>query len=420
MLRSIISLTVFILSCTLLNANAADNKPQSDTTTDNSIPIALDEQPECPLTVSNNDNMSLGNFPEYANNRTLSFTLTNKTDKEITVKRIRTTCPCLSMTQFTNKVMKPGDKIDVTAELDISKIPELDFKRAIFVETKGFRPLAVQISGIRTPIADISPATIIDLGVFEGIDVTWTRSFTITCSLPEYKGRFNLIFASKPSKVFNYKLTRLEQDKYRLDVTPKLPIHPSKIREMLTLKVKDGPEEAKVILGIMGSPIGRKFTPSKTRVYPKKSTLLAGENCEDTIELTIDDHKDSKKRFLNRPAGRKESSYRWKMKTIRLDASNEENVAKNKDFPAYVKSCIKDLSFKAPAGLTVTPVPQKDKITLKLLFTPDFAKNLQPKPLEIIYRGIPFSTIKLGLSRGITFVPNKTQVPPQTKTPPTK
>jgi hypothetical protein len=347
-------------------------------------------EPAFPLSVSADGKLDAGTL--YSMDvKYFPFKITNTSDKDVTFNGLRMNCNCMTVAKETRgAVIKPGESIEAAVNIDPNKLKygtrKLD--RFFWIDAEGYdKALRVPVFGVIKPSVKFEPAEVIDVQQFGGLDIPWSRTFTITNANPEVKNE-DFILEAPAGTRFNTEFKLVEPGKYQLTVSPKLPLKAEKVFEIFPMQIKGRGDEAVVRVGITGEPKGYQLR-AQDRAFPLRNTLRDGKDVvmEIPLRFALPNGKDKKKKKRN-----------WTMPTVTQPALADEFAYIDKDPAAYMLTLKNNITFNAPDNAIPEIVAGDNTLTLKITFKPDFAKQATPTPIEMVYCERTIGSVETGLS----------------------
>lgn len=336
------------------------------------------------------------------------FEVENKTKDKVFYKRVMSGCSCLTILEAPEPgEIGPGGKIAVKARIDGQELKPVNgkFERAIYIEARGCYPSGVAIRGDFYSLIKVEPSSLLDLGRFEGVNVPWTRKFTITLTKPDESPDFDLNLPAE-SKNFNFKLTKIkEKNTFILEFSPKLPMTPGRLTEFIYLPANnmDKGVRLRVIGMVTGIRIG--WGPNHFTVFEND---FENGNCPELIvKLGRREDKprqrnlgfmtlDSRERFMTERRRKKEAKRRAEDAAVYVD---EESVRDKEGMQTWGQYA-KDITINVPDFITVVKEPHDNALWLKLKVSDGLLKApSQRAVVELVYGGRVHGKIDIRLRK---------------------
>ena len=251
-----------------------------------------DDLPESPLALVGGEEKSLGELNE-ASVVEFEVEAENKGAEEVFFKRAMSTCACLKILESPDAgKIAPGARIKIRAQLIGHRLghQEKKWRRWIYLETKGFSQAALTVSGTFRPLIAISPDATMYLGEFEGADVPWVRTITISATAPEKCPNLTVL-PPQESKRFDLKLIMKDEKarKFELEIRPNLPMTPGRIAELVFLPVPLLGKDMGIRLRLFGKVLGRKIIMSNKAFRLTESEFEKDTSVKRTLKVTLTD-----------------------------------------------------------------------------------------------------------------------------------
>ncbi len=357
---------------------------------ENATALVAQAEPAFPLSVSESGSLNAGTLYSL-NAKYFPFKITNVSDKDVTFNGLRMNCNCMTVAKEPRgAVIKPGESIEAAVNIDPNKLKHGTKKldRFFWIDAEGYdKSLRVPVYGTIVQSVKIAPAEVIDVQQFAGLDIPWSRTFTITNANPEVKNE-DFILDSPVGTRFNTEFKKIEPGKYQLTVSPKLPMKNGEIFEIFAMQIKGAGDEAVVRVGITGEPKGYQLR-AFGRAFPYRDKLRNGEEqiMEFPLAFVAPNGKSKKKKKRS-----------WIMTTVTMPAATDEFAYIDKDPVAFMKKLQSGVTFNTPPDCDAQIVAGDNDLTLKLTFKPEFAKQVTPTPVEMIYCGRTIGSIPTGVA----------------------
>lgn len=354
--------------------------------------MAVAEEPDAPafpLSVGSGDRLEVGDLYDLEVKR-FPFKITNISGQDAVFAGLRMNCNCMTVAkEERGAVIKPGQSIEAVVDIDPTKlkmgIRKLD--RILYVEAEGFdAPLRVAVLGDIHPSVAVEPAEVIDVQEFAGLDIPWERTFTITNANPNIKDD-DFILEAPGGTRFNTQFRRVSPGKYELKVSPKLPMSKEQIFEIFAMPLQGGHEGMVVRTGITGTPKGYMLS-APGRAFPYREKLRQGEEVVMEFPLAF---------AVPRPNA-KAKKHKWSMKTVVMPAAVDEKAHIDRDPAAFMAGLQKGVAFNTPPDCRAQLVGGDNELSLKITFLPEFAKQVTPTPVEMLYGGRVLCSIPTGVA----------------------
>ena len=275
------------------NVAQAETDVDNDDDNDDDEELDVDEElPESPLALVGGEEKSLGELTE-ASVVEFEVEAENKGEEEVFFKRAMSTCACLKILESPDaQKLAPGARIKVRAQLIGHRLghQKKNWKRWIYLETKGFSQAALTVSGTFRPLMVISPDATMYLGDFEGSDIPWVRTITISAAAPEKCPNLTVL-PPQESKRFDLKLTLTDEKarKFELEIRPKLPMTPGRFGELVFLPVPLLGKDMGIRLRLFGKVLGRRFILSNKAFRLTEADFEKDTAVKRTLKVALKD-----------------------------------------------------------------------------------------------------------------------------------
>lgn len=304
--------------------------------------------------------------------RPLPFSLRNKTDKPVVVKRLLSGCPCLELARQYHGVSIPaGGELKVEAKIWGKKLNAGEFRRAFILELEGFPVTYVRTWGERVDMMDYNPNQIIMTGSFSGT-FPWRRVFVLTHRFDAPGVELSLPEEEHP--IFKLKLSKKGEKEYELEVAPKLPLKVGKMNGVIEVAVKGVPNYGPIEVGVFGTVVPESFHLSNSRQVVVRQKLKDDE--EYVLEVPVNFGKELSARERAR-GGRRRLSHRERDQRVFLqDLSVDERAYRPLDKKETWEYFAKRIKVgNVPPGARLDVVPEADKMVLKMTFPKGYFKT---------------------------------------------
>lgn len=346
--------------------------------------------PVFPLSVGEDWHLQAGTLYDLDVTR-LPFKIVNTSGQAVKYLGMRMNCNCMTVAKDEpGRVLQAGESIDAAVDVDPAKLPNVKkLNRIFYIEAEGFEdPQRVVVLGTIVDSAVVEPAEVMDLAEFAGVDIPWKRTFTIANNNPNIADAdFVLEPPAQPGRQFETELKQTAPGKYTLTVSPKLPMKNGKFHEVIGMHIAGRPIDAKVRVGITGTVQGYALRSIDSRAFAQRSILREGRNC--VLEFPL--------QFQHR-LPRRQSPYKWSMKTRRLPAAVEELAAINADPQGFIEKLRQNITFSLPEYVKAELLSGDNSMTLKLTFLPEFLGVDNFSPVELLVNGSKVCSFDSGIA----------------------
>ena len=350
-----------------------------------------DNLPESPLVLVGGEEKSLGELNE-ASVVEFEVEAENKGAEEVFFKRAMSTCACLKILEGPDAgKLAPGARIKIRAQLIGHRLghQEKKWRRWVYLETKGFSQAALTVSGTFRPLIAISPDATMYLGEFEGVDVPWVRTITISATAPE-KCQNLTVLPPQESKRFDLKLTLKDEKarKYELEIRPKLPMSPGRIGELVFLPVPLLGKDMGIRLRVFGRVLGRRIVLSHKSFRLTEADFENGASVKRTLKVTLKD-KEFRQAEASGPAevarllnqGNEHHDHKDKAKGA-FYVNKEEQAARATRPVDYKEKVLANVELTGGEVIGVSREAKGDTLEFTLTVSPEILK-LQEKKISL-------------------------------------
>ena len=311
--------------------------------------------------------------------RDFSFRLKNIQVTPLKLQQVRVTCPCLQILEAPLDLqLTPGEECLIRGRLDAGKLSAGKFSRLILLEFEGFEPQPVFVSGESVSMLEIEPGSVLDLGTFAGVEVSWTRKVRI-------RSRFT---AEKPlellepvaDRYFEYELHCQDASEYELTVRPKLPLPQGILRHTMQIPTRGIDRYGPVELRISGTVTGWALAV-RGRILPvdlKQKQADGGYSGEVKIIAEEGGAVRGRRRVVD--AQKEKSSSRFR------SVSEDEKAASLLTKLETWQKISSEIEVALPEKVILEKIPQSDGIVMQFKFPAEFFRGDSPSLLSIHYR----------------------------------
>ncbi len=307
--------------------------------------------------------------------KSLKCTLKNISDTPTFITRIATTCSCISLKDYVNITLKPGETLQVEMTLRgrlIKKAANGLFIKQIVVFTDKYDATYASVEGYVKNMLSFKPAQAIDLGDFIGDVTTWKRIITIDTLFEQDD------LSLKPPKnniFFNIATEKKGKNSFDVIITPKNPFPIDTIKETILLEVEGLSNYDPIPIRIKGNPLGVNFVLDSHACTIHKSQLNLDEPFTFQTQMTLSSLSPKmNRRFISRRQfqGARSSS-------LLLPVSKDEDEERPLDNPDSWKRFIPNLSAKRlPKDVKVEFTPGEMGVIVTFTLEPTFLKRDNP------------------------------------------
>ena len=246
-----------------LSLQAAENPPEKRPAT----------QP-APVEVIGGNKLDLGKM--YANElRYFAYRLKNTSTKPLKYTRVYMNCSCSKLELKLPGLIEPGQELIVPVELDAQKISEKsNFQKALRIDFEGYRELFLYFNGTMSEEIQIlgqkngkeKPAHMVSAGFIESVKQDWNQSLEIKANFTN--GRKLVFGEAQLADASSHQCTLLQvnENHWRLQISPKLPQKLGKIDNMIILPMLAPNQESSLRIPIEGM-VGTRIEASIDQLH---------------------------------------------------------------------------------------------------------------------------------------------------------
>ena len=372
--------------------------------------------PESPLKLLEMDYVNAGEMTDFLV-RELTFSVENKGKEAVLFKRVMSSCRCLTIEEapLPGRV-EPGAKLVFKVKLNGAEIGHAfkDFERRVYLECANYSRLTVPVRGTFKEVLDIKPSSVLDLGVFEGYNVPWSRTVTISMTDVKLAENFELQPPAE-SRNFTLKLTKKGNNAYDLEVRPKLPMRPGELSEEVFLAMPKIDKTKGVKLKIKGYVQGISLLMPDERLVVHRSLdkvetqeVIVKIGKEDSYMNQREQHFRSS-RLMTRRMRQREQEAMANMSNI----AKEEEAHRDEYGKKVWEDFDKDFAIQCPEGITARREVSSEGIKIVLMLNASaWGEGEVTKEVVYLRKGKKLTSTQLRLCQPRT--ENKGVKPPVT------
>lgn len=303
--------------------------------------------------------------------RPFTVKLVNVSQGVLQVPSVRSTCPCLLIEQSpAPATLQPGGEFLINATLRANMLAVGKFSRVIMIEVQDFDPLFVKVAGDIDTNVTFEPAPVIDLGNLVGLVTNWERTIKLQFQFPN--DQQIQVHQPEENKYFNLALSSPAANTFAVTATPKLPLPPGRLSEIISLPTSGVENYGPVQIAFRGTVTGWELTVQENNLIidtnktepgkPHLAELIIVPTSEATGRNPI-----ARRRFLSHSHNTKKDS-RVSEQHVNKEESND-NALKNID---TWKNIAEKVVLNLPEKCSWEIIPENEGLKIKLSFPNDF------------------------------------------------
>jgi len=200
---------------------------------------------EAPVTLMPAGVFDLGQLRERET-REVPFELRNTGGAPLEIRSVRAGCSCTAIAEFPAAPIPPSGTGKVILKIFGRGLPEGEFERAAFVEFERLAPATLRFKGVMVRDIRVTPGRDISLGAFPSVDEAWRRRIVVAGNFAD--GRELELGTPVTLGKVNIQMSRTDQSRYELVVTPRLPMTPGAFREEIRIPVLEPAGQAPEVI----------------------------------------------------------------------------------------------------------------------------------------------------------------------------